>query len=167
MSNGLETPPIEFEPDAGMAAGSDQAEMIRLLRTSVADTYVLLVKTQVAHWDASGANFYSVHKLTEKQYEELFEAVDDLAERIRALGGRPAETLRELAAESSMDDESPSATTRTLLEGLIASHDHVASGMRTGVDAADAVSDHVTADLLTQRISFHEKAAWMLRAVTA
>ncbi|MBU6373302.1 MAG: DNA starvation/stationary phase protection protein [Alphaproteobacteria bacterium] len=167
MAETLETAPLEFTPDSGLDQGAGADGMIRLLRTAVADSYVVLVKTQVTHWDASGAAFYSIHKLTETQYEDLFDAIDTLAERIRALGGRPAETLKQLAAESSVPDASPTASTRTLLEGLIADHDHVSSGMRRAVDAADAISDHVTADLLTGRIAFHEKAAWMLRAVAA
>lgn len=167
MSESLDSPPLEFTPNTGMSDGAGPDGMVRLLRTAVADTYVVLVKTQVAHWDATGPSFYGIHKLTEGQYEDLFDAVDALAERIRALGGRPAETLAKMAAESSVPDASAAASTRTLLEGLVADHDHVATVLRRAVDAADAVRDHVTADLLTTRIAFHEKAAWMLRAVAA
>lgn len=167
MSEGLDARPVEFESRTGAERGGGPHDLVALLRTAVADTYVVLLKTQVAHWDASGPSFYGIHKLTEDQYGKLFEAVDDLAERIRALGGRPPETLRELAAEASAPDVSSAATTRSLLEALVGDHDHVAAGMRQSIDAADAAGDPVTADLLTARVAFHEKAAWMLRALTA
>ncbi len=134
------------------------------LSTILASTYVLYHKTQAVHWNVTGPMFVSVHNLTEKQYEDLAEAVDDIAERIRALGAFVPIGLALYAKNSIVNDTIDAKNTMAALMQLADDHMDVANEMRGLVEIAEKANDVYSADLLTARIGFHEEAAWMLKA---
>lgn len=133
----------------------------------LADSYLLMVKTQGYHWNVVGPLFTSIHDLTERHYRNLFEAVDDLAERIRALGYPAPTSITDMISHTVLQEDSGNPTTELMLENLIRDHEAMARRFRDGIELAEEAKDTVTADMLTERNAFHEKASWMLRALLA
>ena len=155
-------PPI----DIGLSA-EVREDIADGLARLLADTYGLYLKTHNYHWNVVGPMFNTLHLMFEEQYNELALAVDQIAERIRALGRPAPGTYREFAELTSIteDDDQPDALEmiRRLVEGQEAV---VRTARQVFPTAADA-SDEPTADLLTQRMQVHEKTAWMLRSLLA
>lgn len=157
---------------AGMAnvrtgiESTDRQQLAQAVAKAMAETYVLYTKTQAIHWNVVGPMFYSIHKLTEEQYEDLAEAIDDLAERIRALGAPAPGAFAEFLKLSDIK-EAPreKQTAEQAVMMLCADHETAARTFREATQLADEMDDVVTADLLTERMARHEKAAWMLRAL--
>jgi starvation-inducible DNA-binding protein len=147
---------IPAEKRAAIADG-----LARLL----ADSYTLYLKTHNYHWNVTGPQFSTLHAMFETQYTELAAAIDEIAERIRALGF-PAPgsfaTYREL---SSIDEETGHPSATEMIERLLVGQETVARTARSVIGLANAADDEPTADLLTQRIQLHEKTAWMLRSM--
>lgn len=133
----------------------------------LASSYVLYHKTQGFHWNVTGPMFVSVHELTERQYQDLAEAIDAIAERIRTLGAPAPMGLAGYVSDSNVLDQAEFPTVGQMLETL--AHDHliIADEMRSIVEMAETAKDVYTADLLTARIGAHEEAAWMLKALAA
>lgn len=131
----------------------------------LADSHVLMVKTQGYHWNVVGPLFVSLHQLTEQHYQDLFAAIDDIAERIRALGYPAPGSMADMITHTALSEESGQPTAEAKVHALIRDHETIVRRLRDAVDAAGELRDAVTADLLTQRLHFHEKAIWMLRAV--
>ena len=131
----------------------------------LADTWVLYGKTHGFHWNVTGPMFTSLHTLFETQYNELWDSLDELAERIRALG-LPApfgdSTLTKLA---SLEEAGSIPAAMDMVKQLVADHEAVARTARSVFEIADAANDQPSADLLTQRLQVHEKTAWMLRSL--
>ena len=132
----------------------------------LADTYTLYLTTHNFHWNVTGPMFTSLHAMFMVQYTELWNAVDPIAERIRSLGHAAPGSYAQFGALSSLKDApaTPPAAldmVRVLVEG----HEAVARTARSIFPLADKASDEPTADLLTQRLTVHEQAAWMLRAL--
>ncbi|MGF1475479.1 MAG: Dps family protein [Geminicoccaceae bacterium] len=138
------------------------------LSTLLSDTYVLTIKSHICHWNVVGPLFKSVHDLTEEHYEDLFEAADEIAERIRALGHRaPIEGDKMNLQVSIGSHVSGMPDAKAMIEDLVRGHEQIASKMREVAESAGDRGDVVTEDMLTGRITFHEKSAWMLRALIA
>lgn len=139
------------------------SELGRLL----ADTYTLYLKTHNYHWNVTGPLFNTLHLMFEVQYNELWLAIDLLAERIRSLGEFAPGSYAQFAQLSSIAeaDGLPSAT--EMLADLVAGHEAVARTARAVFGIAERASDQPTADLITQRLQTHEKTAWMLRSMLA
>ncbi|AFO92377.1 DNA starvation/stationary phase protection protein [Phaeobacter inhibens] len=131
----------------------------------LADTYRLVFKTHAYHWNVEGPAFSSVHKLTEEQYENMFAAADDLAERIRALGHLAPSSLADIVSRSKLEDKPGGLTAAEMVEDLAHSHERVAHRLHALAELAGDRKDIVTEDLATARSAFHEQAAWMLRAI--
>lgn len=142
-------------------------DLANQLNRVLATTYVLNAKTQAVHWVISGPMFYSVHKLTEHHYEDMQEAIDDLAERVRALGLFPLAGLRAFLSNSAVQDMAEPSTVEDMITMLADDHQTIARLAREAVHHAEEADDVFTADLLTARIGTHEKAAWMLNALRA
>lgn len=119
--------------------------------------YSLMVRIQVYHWNVEGPLFEPVHKLTEEQYTALFAAVDEIAERIRALDGKPAVNVN--AFPTGVTNLPEVQTAASMIADLVRKHESVTRDMRPVVAAATNADDVVTADLLTGYIAQHEKAA--------
>ncbi|MFT7458651.1 MAG: starvation-inducible DNA-binding protein [Planctomycetota bacterium] len=146
---------------------SDRKLLADALATELADTYRLLINTQGIHWNAQGPLFYSIHSLTEKQYQGLFVAIDDIAERIRALGFPAPQSLTQFEQLASVSDLVVNGELREQILQLVNINETIANHMRDTVKFAGSLGDYRTADLLTQRIGEHEQNVWMLRATVA
>lgn len=156
----------DLAPKTGLKDATRSA-VAEKLSHAVADSYGLLINTQGVHWNVQGPLFYSLHKLTEEQYEDLFAAIDDLAERIRALGLPAPSSFAHIARDCAVDDMRDGIELKAQVESLIEANELVANRMRSGVRLAEELSDVKTAELLTERIGIHETNAWMLRATVA
>lgn len=156
--------PMRTDPNTGLAPG-DRKALAGVVASVLADTYVLMVRTQAYHWNVVGPLFYSLHKLTEEHYRNMFEAVDDLAERVRALGHIAPFSTKDMLHRAATMEHGGVATTQAMVESLIDQHRTVAQRMREAVEFANQQNDVVTADLLTNRMGFHEEAVWMLQAM--
>lgn len=145
--------------DAGREAIADG--LSRLL----ADSYTLYLKTHNYHWNVTGPQFTALHTLFETHYTELALAVDEIAERIRALGHRAPGSYREFAELSVIPEDEDRPTAREMIERLVRGQETVVRTARQIFPLVEAASDEPTADLLTQRMQVHEKNAWMLRSL--
>lgn len=142
----------------------DNRKVAACMANSLADSYLLMVKTQGYHWNVVGPLFYSLHKLTEEHYNNLFAAVDELAERIRALGYPAPASITDMISRTVITEETGNPTAEQMVKTLINDHEAVASRFREYVEIAEGVNDVVSADMLTARLAYHEKAVWTLRA---
>ena len=132
----------------------------------LADSYTLYLKTHNFHWNVTGPMFNTLHTMFMEQYTELWNAVDPIAERIRALGHPAPGSYAQFGKLSSLKDAPPDPPqalemVRILMQG----HEAVARTARSVFALAEKAGDQPTADLLTQRMDIHEKAAWMLRSL--
>lgn len=130
----------------------------------LASTYTLYLKTHGYHWNVEGPLFQQLHTLFMEQYTEMSVAVDDLAERIRALGHLAPVSYSAMAELSSVEEETGSPDWRSMVQNLASGHEQVAKNAREVLRVAESVGDDATADVVTPRITLHEKTAWMLRA---
>lgn len=137
------------------------------LKSALADSYALYFKTLGVHWNVTGPSFFGIHKLTDEQYNELHEAADTIAERIRALGHVAPASFSEFRSLSVVDVETPHKPTNEMLRELVADNEAVAKRMKEFSDVAEEAEDKFTEDMLIDRIGRHEENAWMLRASIA
>ncbi len=145
---------------------SNRKEIVDLLSTFLAKTYALYLKTQNYHWNAEGPEFYGIHKLLEDHYSELADAIDEIAERIRALGEKAEVSFEMLQKRSGATPPDHNKSLNDMLKDLIAEHEQVIAHAHKGIDRVEELHDHGTADILTGRILIHQKAAWMLQSST-
>jgi len=154
-----------MEPNIGIAS-SDRAGVVGVLNTLLADEYVLYTKTRNYHWNVVSPRFNDLHKFFESQYVQLGEIVDDVAERVRFLGGWSSGTLREFLDQTRLK-ESPGKhpEAQEMIADLLADHEAIIRSLRTDLQTADEkFKDIGTNDFLTGLLQSHEKTAWMLRA---
>lgn len=133
----------------------------------LADTYILYVKTQNFHWNVTGAFFFSFHKMFEEQYDQLADAVDTIAERMRALKVIAPASLGEFLALTSLEEADGNHTADEMIGELLHDHEKLAQNITTLFGVAQYAGDEVTLDMLIQRKTEHEKTAWMLRSTLA
>ncbi len=150
--------------DIGIDADKRE-EIANGLSRVLADTYTLYLKTHNFHWNVTGPMFQALHVMFETQYDELAIAVDDVAERIRALGLPAPGTYKEFLQLSSIKDGDGTPKALDMVRQLVEGHETVARTARQVFKVAESVSDQPTCDLLTQRMQVHEKTAWMLRSL--
>lgn len=131
----------------------------------LADTYTLYLKTHNYHWNVTGPQFNTLHAMFEQQYVELATAVDEIAERIRALGVKAPGSWAEFGRLASVNEASGNEDATEMVRQLVIAQETVVRTARAGFPEADAANDEPTADLLTQRMQVHEKNAWMLRSM--
>jgi starvation-inducible DNA-binding protein len=133
------------------------------LEQVLADTYALYGKTHTYHWNVEGPRFSQLHLLFETQYNELWTALDAIAERIRSLG-HFAPALESVGVKSSIKADNGWPAEDQMLANLAAGNEAVVRSARTALETAEEAGDQASADLMTQRVAVGEKAAWMLRA---
>ncbi|MEZ5955846.1 MAG: Dps family protein [Hyphomonadaceae bacterium] len=145
---------------------ADREKIAGELAKLLADTYTLYLTTHNFHWNVTGPMFNTLHEMFMTQYTELWNAVDPIAERIRALGHAAPGSYGEFGRLSSVDD-APAKPPKALemVRVLVRGHEAVARTARATFPIVDAAGDQPTADLLTQRLNVHEKTAWMLRSL--
>ena len=167
MSTPLNIRQTEKQPiDIGVAR-DDRKELADVLSVALADTYVLYSLTQHVHWNVTGPMFYGLHKLTEEQYEDQAEAIDALAERIRAIGFSSPGGLHQMLAMTRMKEVPEAHEADEMIRLLITGNEACARSLREAVGRAEKCDDVRTADLLTERIGEHEENIWMLRALVS
>ena len=142
-------------------------EIAAQLSGLLADSYSLYLKTHNFHWNVTGPLFNTLHTMFEAQYTELAVAVDEIAERIRALGVKAPGSYSEFAKLTTIDEASGQEDANDMIRALVKGQEAVARTARRAFPSADAANDEPTADLLTQRMQIHEKNAWMLRSMLA
>ena len=133
----------------------------------LADSYTLYLKTHNYHWNVTGPQFNTLHQMFEQQYTELAAAVDEIAERIRALGVRAPGSYKEYAALTRIEEGDGEESAEEMIRQLAIGQETVVRTAREAFPASDTANDEPTADLLTQRMQIHEKNAWMLRSMLA
>ena len=136
-----------------------------LLNNLLADEYVLYTKTRNYHWNVTGGNFQELHKFFESQYEKLDEIVDDVAERVRALGHWSLGTLKDMVKLARLNEDIQASSASEMLKNLLDDQETIIRILREDITAVnDKYSDLGTADFLTGLMEDHEKMAWMIRA---
>ena len=134
------------------------------LRQVVADTYALIGQTHICHWNVRGPSFFSLHTAFEEQYTELFTAVDEIAERIRAKGALAPGGLAHLAAMAGIDEIAEDASARDMVEHLVRANEKLVADLQSTRDHAGEAGDSETEDLMIARLQVHEKTVWMLKS---
>ena len=145
----------------------DRQAIARGLAKLLADSYTLYLKTHNYHWNVEGPLFNTLHQMFEDQYTELAAAVDEIAERIRALGEPAPGSYTAYAKLTSIEEEDGVPEAEEMIRRLVRGQEAVVRTAREVFRSAGAANDEPTADLLTQRMQVHEKNAWMLRSMVA
>ncbi|WP_353149556.1 Dps family protein [Pollutimonas bauzanensis] len=143
----------------------DRATVAGELSKMLADSYTLYLMTHNFHWNVTGPLFNTLHQMFMTQYTEEWQALDNIAERIRALGHYAPGTYAEYTKLSSIAEPSSVPNAEEMIQLLVRGNEAVAKTARAAFKKADGVGDQPTADLLTQRLDIHEKNAWMLRSL--
>lgn len=143
----------------------DRAKIAEGLSALLADSYTLYLMTHNFHWNVTGPMFTSLHALFLEQYTEQWNALDQIAERIRALGYPTPGTYAEFAKRASIKEVSGVPKAMDMVRHLVNAQESTARTGRALFDLVEKANDQPTADLLTQRLDVHEKAAWMLRSI--
>lgn len=139
-------------------------ELIDALLSVLADTTIVYYKTHGFHWNVEGANFYSLHLMFEKFYQTLWESMDDIAERIRALGEKTPPSLAELLERSSLKETDTAPTATIMVQKLRDDYQRLAQEILKAAELAVKLGDSVTENMMTEKATFLEKAAWMLHS---
>ncbi len=145
----------------------DRKAVCHGLSKLLADSYLLYLKTQNYHWNVTGKMFQSLHVLFEKQYREQAESIDEIAERIRALGEFAPGSFSSFSKVTSIKEENGIPTAEDMIQSLVQGNEAVVTTAREILTLTDECQDDVTADLLVERMQVHEKNAWMLRSMIA
>ena len=133
------------------------------LSVVLANTYVTLMLTQKLHWHVTGSNFYSIHKMTQEQYEEMQEGIDTIAEHMRTLGYEAPSGMKRYSALSTIEEqEHPLSTCDASLEHLVEAHGKVRASLSAVLHLAQENEDAATEDLMVERMRAHDKQVWML-----
>lgn len=154
---------VPMEMNIGIPEGTRSAISDGLSRI-LAESYALYLKTQNFHWNVRGPDFFSLHLLFEKQYLELAEEVDEIAERIRALGLFVDASFSAFNELSSIKEETKVLNEKEMIASLVAGHELWAKDARKVAEIGDRELDFATVDMLGRRIGAHEKMAWFLRS---
>ena len=141
---------------------SDQ--VVGALRQVVADTYAVIGQTHICHWNVRGPSFFSLHTAFEEQYNELFLAVDEIAERVRAKGALAPGGLLNLSQMAGIEEIAEDASAQDMVRHLIQANDKLLADLKTARDHAADAGDSESEDLMIGRIQVHEKTVWMLKS---
>jgi starvation-inducible DNA-binding protein len=142
---------------------SDSA-VVTALNLLVADSYALMANTHDAHWNVEGQGFFALHKAFQDHYEHLFEAIDDIAERVRALDAYSPGGLRHFAQLAGIEEFKSPLSAKDYVAGLVVAHEKTLADAIALRDAAGGVNDLETQDLAIGRIQWHQKTVWMLKS---
>jgi starvation-inducible DNA-binding protein len=130
----------------------------------LANTYTLYLESQNFHWHVTGPRFHSLHTMFEEEYKELALAVDEIAERIRALGAEAPATLTRFLNLTDLEEVSQTPSSEAMVKKLLTDHEIVITQLQKFMPVAQQANDEGTLDLLIKRMEIHQKVAWMLRS---
>jgi starvation-inducible DNA-binding protein len=146
------------------AAAKKDTRVIDGLNLVVADSYALMALTHLAHWNVEGPDFFPLHKAFQEQYENLFEAIDEIAERVRALEAYAIGGLHTLAKVAQMEEFKSPMPQKDYVAALIVAHEKVVDDATRTRDIAGESADLQTQDLMIKRLEWHQKTLWMLKS---
>ena len=152
------------EIDIGISK-ENRAQIVKDLSRLLADSYTLYLMTHNFHWNVTGPQFNSLHIMFMTQYTEQWNALDVIAERIRALGFPAPGTYKEFASLTAIKEVEGVPKAQEMVKLLVNAHETVARTARGIFSIVEKSNDQPTADMLTQRLDVHEKTAWMLRSL--
>lgn len=158
-TNGAETMDINI----GISS-EDREAIAKGLSKLLADSYMVYLKTHNYHWNVTGKLFHSLHEMFEEQYTELAEAIDVIAERIRALGYRAPGSFREYQEITSIEEDTDQPEALEMVRRLAVDNETILRTAREALPACEKAGDEASLDLLTQRLHIHSKTTWMLRS---
>ena len=150
--------------DIGLSGG-ERTRIVKGLSALLADSYTLYLMTHNFHWNVTGPHFNSLHQMFMAQYTEQWNALDVIAERIRALGHPAPGTYKDFVRLASIKEVEGVPKATDMIRHLVAAQEATARTARALLPVVGAANDQPTADLLTQRLEVHEKTAWMLRSL--
>jgi starvation-inducible DNA-binding protein len=150
--------------NTGISA-KDREKIAHGLSRLLADTYVVYLKTHNFHWNVTGPMFNTLHLMFMTQYNELWLALDLIAERIRSLGLPAPATYAEFSKLASIKETPGVPKAEQMLKLLVEGNEAIVKTARSMLPLTDKASDEPTTDLLTQRMQVSEKNAWMLRSM--
>lgn len=150
-------------PRTSSATKSDSA-VVKALNLFLADSYVLMANTHYAHWNVEGPGFFVLHQAFEGHYKNLFDAIDEIAERVRALDAYALGGLRNFATESGIEELNQPIAAKDYVAALIVAHEKTLNDALAVRDAAGASNDLESQDLAIGRIQWHQKTLWMLKS---
>jgi starvation-inducible DNA-binding protein len=151
-------------PNLGLKEEARQ-QVVTMLNKRLADTFVLYTKTLNYHWNITGPEFIQLHELLHEQYEELEESIDEIAERVRKMGGFALGTLDEFKQNSAIEEQPGRIPEWTeMLQRLVDDHETVIRQLREDTDTTEELGDMFTNDFLIGLAQGHETMAWKLRA---
>ncbi len=145
---------------------NQRKSVVHLLSTLLADEYVLYTRTRNYHWNVDGPHFNDLHKFFESQYETLDGNIDEIAERIRALGHKTPATLGEFLKATRLKENPIHVGAKEMVSFLLFDHETIIRALRSDVEETAKQGDAGTSDFLTGLMEQHEKTAWMLRAIS-
>lgn len=155
---------MESETQPVNLALKEREKISDILETLLASTYTLYLKTQSYHWNVTGPHFPSYHALFQSQYEELAEAIDEIAERVRTLGYFPIGSFAAFARVTLLQDEGGRPAAPEMVRNLLQDQETLIQFLRKNLPFVEEQNDGATADFINKRLSVHEKVAWMLRS---
>ena len=144
---------------------NDRTKIVHGLSVLLADSYILYLMTHNFHWNVTGPHFNSLHGMFMQQYTEQWTALDEIAERIRALGHPAPGTYKQFSELATIKEIEGVPTADAMVRHLVEAQEATARTARALLPTADDANDQPTADMLTQRLNIHEKTAWMLRSL--
>lgn len=150
--------------DIGISA-EDRAATSCALSQTLADSFVLYLQTHNYHWNVTGPMFQTLHILFMEQYTELWNALDDIAERIRSLGFHAPGTFKDFSRLAAIDENEEAFDAESMVRHIILGQEAVARSARQALIVAEKADDQASVDLMVQRLQIHEKNAWMLRSL--
>jgi starvation-inducible DNA-binding protein len=139
-------------------------QLAELLGQTLADTYILYIKTQNFHWNIIDPRFQFLHEMLEEQYKQLAEEIDELAERIRMLKLRSPGSMQQFLGLGSLEESANDLPGNEMIRQLMHDHDAMANHIRPKIEEATKLGDQGTADLFISHLRSHEKTTWMLRS---
>ena len=144
---------------------NNRKEICLILQKLLSSSYSLYLKTQNFHWNVTGVQFYSFHLLFENQYKELAIAIDEMAERIRAIGFFTEASLSEFSNQTLIKDETKVLSADFMIKRLLEDHETIICFLRKNLPFVEKIEDGATADFINKRLAVHEKTSWMLRSI--
>ena len=150
--------------NATAAQSKSKTRLSDSLNQVLADSYALMALTHLAHWNVEGQGFFALHTAFQTQYEELFTAIDEIAERIRALGAYAIGGLGKFAQTAQMNEFASPLPQDTYVELLIAANEKLLADAAKARDLAGKANDAESQDLMIERITLHQKTVWMLKS---
>ena len=164
MANKIETHLVQHPINIGIEEKM-RKQVCQGLAKLLADSYLLYLKTQNYHWNVTGKMFRPLHSLFEEQYLDLAEAIDTIAERMRALGEYAPGSLTAFSKLTSIKEENSVPNADEMIHNLIVGNEALLVTARTNIRLCDEAEDDVSLGIIVSRMERHEKNAWMLRSM--